>query len=211
MQTSCKRTFCVKTSTWGRDWHSDTGVYFRTAKAQPVRPYDRLPSRRGSAACQHFLSSQASQQGLCVTSGANTAHLRRQSVRQCAHSNGSSSSPSSSSYGKGPVVVVDNYDSFTYNLCQVRLLLTDYELGGYSFLITLVVFSNSAECLRLLQYLGDLGCEHIVLKNDEKTVEELRALNPRGILLSPGPGQSRCRMHIPWQWGFLLTMIRGQH
>lgn len=39
-----------------------------------------------------------------------------------------------------------------------------------------------------MQYLGDLGCEHIVFKNDEKTIDELRALKPRGILLSPGPG-----------------------
>jgi anthranilate/para-aminobenzoate synthase component II len=28
----------------------------------------------------------------------------------------------------------------------------------------------------------------VVFKNDEKTVEELRAMNPRGILVSPGPG-----------------------
>jgi anthranilate synthase component 2 len=52
--------------------------------------------------------------------------------------------------------VIDNYDSFTYNLCQ---------------------------------YLGDLGCEHVVFANDEKTVEEVRAMNPRGILVSPGPGR----------------------
>eukprot|EP00891_Asterochloris_glomerata_P004262 jgi/Astpho2/4262/Aster-05212 len=57
---------------------------------------------------------------------------------------------------KGPVVVIDNYDSFTYNLCQ---------------------------------YLGNLGCSHIVLKNDEKTVEEIRAMNPLGVLVSPGPGR----------------------
>eukprot|EP00798_Chlamydomonas_sp_ICE-L_P027093 gene27092-2317_t len=56
---------------------------------------------------------------------------------------------------KGPVVVIDNYDSFTYNLCQ---------------------------------YLGDLGCEFVVYKNDEKTVEEIKAMQPRGVLISPGPG-----------------------
>jgi len=56
---------------------------------------------------------------------------------------------------KGPLVVIDNYDSFTYNLCQ---------------------------------YLGSLGCEYIVFKNDEKTVEEVRSMNPAGILVSPGPG-----------------------
>jgi anthranilate synthase component II len=52
-------------------------------------------------------------------------------------------------------VLVDNYDSFTYNLSQ---------------------------------YLGSLGCEHIVIKNDELTIEELRAKDPSGILVSPGPG-----------------------
>jgi anthranilate synthase component 2 len=57
---------------------------------------------------------------------------------------------------QGPVVVIDNYDSFTYNLCQ---------------------------------YLGDLGCDHVVFANDEKTVDEIRAMNPRGVLVSPGPGR----------------------
>ncbi|KAK9831463.1 hypothetical protein WJX81_007835 [Elliptochloris bilobata] len=41
----------------------------------------------------------------------------------------------------------------------------------------------------LCQYLGDLGCEHVVYKNDEVTVEEIAATNPRGILVSPGPGR----------------------
>lgn len=53
------------------------------------------------------------------------------------------------------VVVIDNYDSFTYNLCQ---------------------------------YMGDLGCQYVVFKNDELSVEEIRALRPRGVLVSPGPG-----------------------
>jgi anthranilate synthase component 2 len=39
------------------------------------------------------------------------------------------------------------------------------------------------------QYLGDLGCEHVVFKNDEKTVEEIAAMNPRGVMVSPGPGK----------------------
>ena len=53
--------------------------------------------------------------------------------------------------------VIDNYDSFTYNL---------------------------------VQYLGDCGIKNpLVFKNDEKTVEEIRAMNPRGILVSPGPGR----------------------
>ncbi|CAI0459317.1 unnamed protein product [Linum tenue] len=58
---------------------------------------------------------------------------------------------------KSPVVVIDNYDSFTYNLCQ---------------------------------YMGELGCEFEVYRNDELTVEELKRKNPRGVLISPGPGQS---------------------
>jgi anthranilate synthase component 2 len=53
------------------------------------------------------------------------------------------------------VVVIDNYDSFTYNLCQ---------------------------------YLGDLGCDYEVFRNDEISIEELKERNPRGILVSPGPG-----------------------
>jgi anthranilate synthase component 2 len=55
-----------------------------------------------------------------------------------------------------PVVIIDNYDSFTYNLSQ---------------------------------YLGDCGCEHVVYKNDEKTVDEIRRMNPRGVMVSPGPGR----------------------
>lgn len=39
-----------------------------------------------------------------------------------------------------------------------------------------------------LQYLGDLGADYVVFKNDEKTVAEIRAMNPAGILVSPGPG-----------------------
>ncbi|ONK65332.1 uncharacterized protein A4U43_C07F36030 [Asparagus officinalis] len=54
-----------------------------------------------------------------------------------------------------PIVVVDNYDSFTYNLCQ---------------------------------YMGALGASFEVYRNDEITVEEMRRKNPRGILISPGPG-----------------------
>ena len=40
-----------------------------------------------------------------------------------------------------------------------------------------------------MQYLGDLGCEHIVLKNDEKTVEEIADMAPRG---HPGITRPRC-------------------
>ena len=52
------------------------------------------------------------------------------------------------------ILVIDNYDSFTYNL---------------------------------VQHLGALGAEVRVVRNDEVTVEEVRALAPDRIVLSPGP------------------------
>lgn len=74
---------------------------------------------------------------------------------------------------KGPVVVIDNYDSFTYNLCQ---------------------------------YLGDLRCDYVVYANDEITIEEIRAMNPKGLLVSPGPGR-------PADSGISLDVVRdlGPH
>jgi anthranilate synthase/aminodeoxychorismate synthase-like glutamine amidotransferase len=52
------------------------------------------------------------------------------------------------------VFVLDNYDSFTYNL---------------------------------VQYLGELGVDVVVRRNDQVTIEEVQNLNPERILLSPGP------------------------
>ncbi len=66
------------------------------------------------------------------------------------------------------VFVLDNYDSFTYNL---------------------------------VQYLGELGAEVEVRRNDELTVEEVEALKPERILLSPGP----C---TPGEAGILVPLIR---
>ena len=66
------------------------------------------------------------------------------------------------------VFVLDNYDSFTYNL---------------------------------VQYLGELGAEVEVRRNDELTVEEVEALHPDRILLSPGP----C---TPGEAGILVPLIR---
>ena len=66
------------------------------------------------------------------------------------------------------VFVLDNYDSFTYNL---------------------------------VQYLGELGAEVEVRRNDELTVEEVEALRPDRILLSPGP----C---TPSEAGILVPLIR---
>ncbi len=53
------------------------------------------------------------------------------------------------------IVLIDNYDSFSYNLVQLA---------------------------------GSLGAEIKVIRNDELTVEEIRALRPDHIILSPGPG-----------------------
>jgi anthranilate synthase/aminodeoxychorismate synthase-like glutamine amidotransferase len=66
------------------------------------------------------------------------------------------------------VFVLDNYDSFTYNL---------------------------------VQYLGELGAKVEVYRNDELTVEQVEALNPERILLSPGP----CTPH---EAGILVPLIR---
>ena len=56
----------------------------------------------------------------------------------------------------GPrILVVDNYDSFVYNL---------------------------------VQYLGQLGAEPLVHRCDALTIEEVEALEPDGVLISPGPG-----------------------
>jgi len=51
--------------------------------------------------------------------------------------------------------VIDNYDSFVYNL---------------------------------VQYLGELGAEPMVHRNDELTLEQIIALDPDAVLISPGPG-----------------------
>lgn len=53
------------------------------------------------------------------------------------------------------VLVIDNYDSFVYNL---------------------------------VQYIGELGPEIIVYRNDQITLEQAKALKPDRIIISPGPG-----------------------
>ena len=53
------------------------------------------------------------------------------------------------------ILVLDNYDSFTYNL---------------------------------VQYFGELGEEVIVRRNDQITIEEVKAMKPDRICVSPGPG-----------------------
>ena len=66
------------------------------------------------------------------------------------------------------VFVLDNYDSFTYNL---------------------------------VQYLGELGEEVVVRRNDQVTIDEIEALRPARIVLSPGP----C---TPQEAGISIELIR---
>ncbi len=56
------------------------------------------------------------------------------------------------------LLVIDNYDSFTYNL---------------------------------VQYLGELGAETEVFRNDVAEAQELLARGPAGVVISPGPGEPR--------------------
>lgn len=65
------------------------------------------------------------------------------------------------------IFLLDNYDSFTYNL---------------------------------VQYLEELGASLHVAHNDQITVSEVRALNPAGIVISPGPGR-------PENAGILMDLV----
>jgi anthranilate synthase/aminodeoxychorismate synthase-like glutamine amidotransferase len=66
------------------------------------------------------------------------------------------------------VLVIDNYDSFTYNL---------------------------------VQYLGELGADVKVMRNDLVTLEDVVAAKPERIVISPGPGR-------PEQAGVTMSVIR---
>jgi anthranilate synthase component 2 len=67
------------------------------------------------------------------------------------------------------IVMIDNYDSFTYNL---------------------------------VQYLGELGAQVSVFRNDELSCEEVLDLSPSHIVISPGPG-------APDQAGITLRLIEA--
>ncbi len=67
------------------------------------------------------------------------------------------------------LIMIDNYDSFTYNL---------------------------------VQYLGELGADVKVFRNDGVTVEELKQLKPERIMISPGP----C---TPNEAGISMDVIRA--
>ncbi|MHC1480459.1 anthranilate synthase component II [Frateuria aurantia] len=67
------------------------------------------------------------------------------------------------------VLMIDNYDSFTFNL---------------------------------VQYLGELGQQVKVVRNDAVTVDQIRAMAPDHIMISPGPG-------TPDEAGVSLEVLRG--
>jgi len=52
-----------------------------------------------------------------------------------------------------------------------------------------VIDSYDSFVYNLVQYLGELGADPVVHRNDAVTVEEAVALRPEGVLLSPGPGR----------------------
>ena len=75
------------------------------------------------------------------------------------------------------ILVIDNYDSFTYNL---------------------------------VQYLGELGAEPLVRRNDEVTVDEVGALEPRAIVLSPGPctpAEAGVTVSVIRRWGATIPTL----
>jgi anthranilate synthase/aminodeoxychorismate synthase-like glutamine amidotransferase len=53
----------------------------------------------------------------------------------------------------------------------------------------LVIDSYDSFVYNLVQYLGELGAEPIVVRNDEVSVSDAVAMAPDGVLLSPGPGR----------------------
>jgi anthranilate synthase/aminodeoxychorismate synthase-like glutamine amidotransferase len=69
------------------------------------------------------------------------------------------------------IFVLDNYDSFTYNL---------------------------------VQYLGELGADVRVARNDALTVEDVIAMDPDGLVISPGPGH-------PTGAGITVSLIERLH
>ncbi|HEX9262536.1 MAG TPA: aminodeoxychorismate/anthranilate synthase component II [Candidatus Bathyarchaeia archaeon] len=61
------------------------------------------------------------------------------------------------------ILVIDNYDSFVYNL---------------------------------VQYMGELGAETMVFRNDQITLKQVKALKPDRMVLSPGPGSPEDERHF---------------
>ena len=87
------------------------------------------------------------------------------------------SSPTSPHGAPRPVLVVDNYDSFTYNL---------------------------------VQYLGELGAEPVVRRNDAIGVEDVADIAPRAIVLSPGPctpAEAGITVPVIRRWGSSIPIL----
>ena len=63
--------------------------------------------------------------------------------------------------------------------------------GGHTVPVprVLVIDSYDSFVYNLVQYLGELGADPIVVRNDALTVDEAVALEPDAVLLSPGPGR----------------------
>jgi anthranilate synthase component II len=75
------------------------------------------------------------------------------------------------------ILIIDNYDSFTYNL---------------------------------VQYLGEMGETLLVRRNDELTVEDVGALAPKAIVLSPGPCTPReagITVPVIQRWGATIPIL----
>ncbi len=75
------------------------------------------------------------------------------------------------------ILVIDNYDSFTYNL---------------------------------VQYLGELGAEPLVRRNDEIAVGDLESMAPHAVVISPGPGRpGDAGVTVPLirRWGTTIPML----
>jgi para-aminobenzoate synthetase component 2 len=72
-------------------------------------------------------------------------------------------------YVAAKVLVVDNYDSFVYNL---------------------------------VQYLGQLGADPVVVRNDELSLGDIEEMRPCGIVISPGPGR-------PEDAGISVALVRA--
>jgi anthranilate synthase/aminodeoxychorismate synthase-like glutamine amidotransferase len=52
-----------------------------------------------------------------------------------------------------------------------------------------VIDSYDSFVYNIVQYLGELGADPVVVRNDHVTVAEVEAMSPDGVLLSPGPGR----------------------
>ncbi len=75
------------------------------------------------------------------------------------------------------LLMIDNYDSFTYNV---------------------------------VQYLGELGADVVVYRNDEITVDQIRKLAPEKIVLSPGPctpNEAGISMQVVREFGSTIPLL----